>query len=457
MKKLVSIFCILIILCSNLWMDPVVLNAAITKSDSECTVTENTAMGLKVIPGLEGVTMDSYANKGDYILAYGSSEEDKESYLFVLDQGKLIKKYTLEQLLEKTKLKDTECYTIRVQFMNKHFYVMVSAISASYGKSTYNAYCQALVTEDGLTFTRQSMPTYKIPASLEYYPCGMLTQMGVYYIYTPGKYILADSTGKINYYTSKDCKTWTKRTTVKSSGSTTGKYAGNEIVWSLEAATSKGLYFQASSTGWFGVTEHCYVETYVTSNFKTYKKAEGIATKEDMTYVFRELPTYSTNAVVAVQSPYLGYDSSEKEDTCNFLIATSLGKFKEKTQIKITAGEYNWIYGDNKIFVIIAKSDGISYVYRSTDKGENFTRYELGSLSANLFDVRRLLISTDKMAYIAYGEDGIVGSKDGFQTIKKTTIDGKILGSMETDSANYIITDAGVCRLTDDEMDELFQ
>lgn len=330
-------------------------------------------------------------------------------------------------------------------------------MSSSNGKSTYNAYCQALVTKDGLTFTRQSMPTYKIPVSEEYYPYGMLTQMGEYYIYTPGGSILADSKGKINYYTSKNCKTWTKRTTIKPSTPTTGKYANNNIVWSLVAATDKGLYFRASSISWFGFTEHSYVETYVTNNFKTYKKAEGITAKEDINYVFLKLPTYSTNGVVAVQSPLRGFEPSEKEGKCNFLIATSLGKFKEKVQITITDGEYNWIYGDNKSLAIMAKSGGNDYVYRSTDNGENFTRYKLGNLSANSFNVNKLLISTDKTAYIAYGEDGIVGSKDGFKTIKKTTIDGKILGAMETDLANYIITDAGVCRLTDEEMDGLFQ
>jgi hypothetical protein len=363
----------------------------------------------------------------------------------------------LEQLLEKTKLQDTECHTIRVQFMNQHFYVMVSAISSADGKSTYNAYCQALVTADGLTFTLQAMPTYKIPAETEYYPCGILKKMGAYYIYTPGEYILADSTGKINYYTSKNCKTWTKRTTIKSTAPTTGIYEGNEIVWILEAATNNGLYFQTGSMVWFGYTEHSYVETYVTSDFINYKKAEGLTAKEDMNYSFQELPTYSTNAVVAVQYPLLTAETAEDEDTCNFFLTTSLGKFKKKAQITITSGNYNWLYGDNKTFVIIAKSDGNSYIYRSTDNGTNFTRYKLGNLSADLFYVEKLLISTDKTAYIAYGEDGIVGSQDGFKTMKKTTINGMILGAFETDSANYIITDAGVCRLTDDKMDSLFQ
>ena len=77
MKKLVSFFCILLFLCGHIFTNPVVQNTAIAKSDLKCTVTENKAVKMKVIPGLEGVTINSYAYKGDYILAYGSSEKDE--------------------------------------------------------------------------------------------------------------------------------------------------------------------------------------------------------------------------------------------------------------------------------------------------------------------------------------------------------------------------------------------
>jgi hypothetical protein len=199
------------------------------------------------------------------------------------------------------------------------------------------------------------------------------------------------------------------------------------------------------------------VETYYTSNFKTYKKASGFTQKKDSIIALLELPSYSTNAVAAVQRTIDWWGSSDQESSCTLLIATSLGKFIEKLQFTATNGNYNWIYGDDKIFVITAKSEGNDYIYRSTDKGENFTQHKSGNLSVDLFYVSKLLFSTDEGAYIAYGENSIVGSKDGFLTIKMITFDGEIRDTMTTNTANYIITDAGVCRLSDKELDGLFQ
>jgi hypothetical protein len=76
MKKLVSVFCILMLLCSMLCTNPVAVNAAVTTSDLAPTVTEYPSTKLEVIPGMEGVTIDSYANNGDYILAFGYKNED---------------------------------------------------------------------------------------------------------------------------------------------------------------------------------------------------------------------------------------------------------------------------------------------------------------------------------------------------------------------------------------------
>lgn len=458
MKKVIAAVCVMVFLMGPVWSNPVPVNAAVTESGTACVVTEKTVSGLTVISGMEGVRIESYANKGDYILAYGSSTKDDGSYLFVLNNGKLVKKYTLKQLLAKTTLKDTECNTLRLQYINNHFYVMISGITSSNGKATYNAYCQALVTDDGLKFTMQSMPAYKIPNSQEYYPCGLLTKMGAYYIYTPGSSVLADSSGKISYYISKNLKTWTKYTTIKLSAPTSGEYEGNDIVWSIAAATDEGIYFKADSLCWMGVSKHSYTEIYVTSNFKTYTRVTGLAKTKDTIYYLKKISEYGKNAVLAVQRPMPGYEElTADEDICSFFIATDLGKFKEKAEVKTTDSTYNWLNGGNKMVVIIAESDGCNYIYCSTDNGENFMRYQLDSLLSNSFNAGRMLISSDKTAYIAYGENGIVSSEDGFRTITKTVIDGNILGAMETDSANYIITDAGVCRLTDDEMDTLFR
>lgn len=456
MKKLVSVFCILMLSCSILHTKPEAVNAAVKASDLTPTVTEYPSTKLEVIPGMEGVIIDSYANNGDYILAFG--QDNNNQYLYVLDQGKLIKKYTLEELLKKTTLKDDlRPYLIRVQFINKKFYVMLSGAEYVQGESKYNyAHCQALITKDGLKFTKQNMPTCKFLKEMEYYPCGMISQMGDNYIYTPGGNILPDSTGKMTYYTSKNLKSWTKQITIKPSVPTTDIYKNNDIVWSIDAVTDKGVYFQASSECWFGATEHSYVETYYTSDFKNYIKASGFTQKEDSIINLLELPTYSTNAVAAMHRT-VDRGSFDQEALCTLLIATSPGKFKEKFQFAATNGIYNWIYGDNKMFVITASSEGNDYIYQSTDKGKNFTQYKLDGLSVDLFYVNKLLFSTDEGAYIAYGDYSIVGSKDGFLTIKKIDIGGEILGTMTTGTANYIITEAGVCRLTDKELDGLFQ